>query len=36
MQMAMSAGQMPQPTEMPSVEVDPLVDNHALEAQSLP
>lgn len=33
MTMAMRAGVPPQPTEMPSVEIDPIVDNHALSAQ---
>jgi len=30
--MGMQTGQMPQPTELPSVEVDPDVDNHDVEA----
>ncbi len=30
---AAQQGMPPQPTEMPSVEVDPLVDNHEIEAQ---
>lgn len=32
-QIALSQGQPAVPTELPSVEVDPLVDNHAVEAQ---
>jgi hypothetical protein len=31
--MAIQAGQIPQPEEKPSIEIDPLLDNHAIEAQ---